>query len=42
MVAIKQEIEDLLGRKVDIVTESSISPYIRDEVLREANPYEGR
>lgn len=36
IIAIKQDIEDLLGRKVDVVTESSISPYIRDTVLREA------
>lgn len=36
IIAIKQDIEDLLGRKVDVVTEASISPYIRDEVLKEA------
>lgn len=36
IIAIKQDIEDLLGRKVDIVTEASISPYIRDTVLKEA------
>ena len=36
IIAIKQDIEDLLGRKVDVVTEASISPYIRTEILREA------
>ena len=36
IIAIKQDIEELLGRKVDVVTEASISPYIRNEVLREA------
>lgn len=36
IIAIKQEIEDLLGAQVDVVTEASISPYIREEVLREA------
>ncbi len=36
IIAIKQDIEELLGRKVDIVTEASISPYIRSAVLREA------
>lgn len=36
IIAIKQDIEELLGRKVDVVTEASISPYIRDEVLKEA------
>jgi len=35
LVAIKQELEDLLGRKVHVVTEPSLSPYLRDEVLRE-------
>lgn len=36
IVAIKQDLEDLLGTPVDVVTEASISPYIRDDVLREA------
>ena len=36
IVAIKQDLEDLLGRKVDVVTEAAISPYIREQVLREA------
>ena len=36
IIAIKQDIEDLLGRKVDVVTEASISPYIREKVLGEA------
>ena len=36
IVAIKQDLEDLLGRKVDVVTGSALSPYIRAEVLREA------
>ncbi len=36
IIAIKQDVEDLLGRKVDVVTEDSISPYIREEVLRDA------
>ena len=36
IVAIKQDLEDLLGRKVDVVTEAAISPYIRDRVLKEA------
>ena len=33
VVAIKQDLEDLLGRAVDVVTEASLSPYIRDDVL---------
>jgi predicted nucleotidyltransferase len=36
IVAIKQDLEDLLGCDVDVVTEAAISPYIREEVLREA------
>ena len=36
LVAIKQELEDLLGRKVHVVTEPSLSPYLRDDVLKEA------
>jgi predicted nucleotidyltransferase len=38
LVAIKQDLEDLLGREVDVVTEAAISPYIRDEVVRDAVP----
>jgi predicted nucleotidyltransferase len=36
IVAIKQDLEDLMGCAVDVVTEAAISPYIREEVLREA------
>ncbi|MFH1829498.1 MAG: nucleotidyltransferase family protein [Pseudomonadota bacterium] len=36
IIAIKQDLEDLLGISVDVVTENSLSPYIRDEVLKEA------
>ena len=36
IVALKQDLEDLLGCDVDVVTEASLSPYIRDQVLREA------
>ena len=35
-IAIKQELEDLLGREVDVVTEDAVSPYIREQVLKEA------
>ncbi len=30
--------QDLLGRKVDILTENGISPLIREQVLAEARP----
>lgn len=36
MIALKQDLEDVLGHRVDVVTEASLSPYIRDDVLREA------
>jgi predicted nucleotidyltransferase len=38
LVGMKQELEDLLGIKVDIVTSRGLSPYIRDEVLRTLIP----
>ena len=36
VIAIKQEIEDIVHAKVDVVTEASLSPYIREEILQEA------
>jgi uncharacterized protein len=36
LIAMKQSLEDLLHCKVDVVTEASISPYIRPQVLRDA------
>jgi predicted nucleotidyltransferase len=36
LVSIEQELEDALGRKVDLLTPAALSPYIRDRVLREA------
>lgn len=36
IVAIKQDLEDLLNCKVDVVTEGALSPYIKDEVLQQA------
>lgn len=36
IIAIKQDLEDLLGCKVDVVTEDAISPYIREQILKEA------
>ena len=38
LVALKQEIEEALGRRVDVLTENSLSPYLREKVLREAVP----
>jgi uncharacterized protein len=36
IVALKQDLQDLLGCKVDVVTEDAVSPYIRDRILRDA------
>ncbi|MFN8459241.1 MAG: nucleotidyltransferase family protein [Anaerolineae bacterium] len=35
LIAIKQDLEDLLGCAVDVVTEAGLSPYIREQVLKE-------
>jgi len=32
------DLQDLLGRKVDVLTERGISPWIRERVLAEAKP----
>lgn len=37
-IALIQDLEDLLGRKVDVMTERSIHWFIRDKVIREAVP----
>ncbi len=36
IIAFKQDLEDLLGCEVDVVTEEAVSPYIREQVLKEA------
>ncbi len=36
LIALKQDLEDLLGCKIDVVTEASVSPYIRPQVLQDA------
>ena len=35
---LKLDLEALLGCKVDVVEEASLSPYLRERVLREAQP----
>lgn len=37
-VGLQQDLADLLGVKVDVVSRGGLSPYIRDAVLREAIP----
>lgn len=38
LVGLKLELEDLLGIKVDVVSERGLSRYIRERVLAEARP----
>ncbi|HII95529.1 MAG: nucleotidyltransferase family protein [Candidatus Methanofastidiosa archaeon] len=35
VVRIEQEISDIIGKKVELITEKSLSPYIKDSVLKE-------
>ena len=37
-IALWQDLEDLLGRKVDVVNEKALHWYIRDRILKEAKP----
>lgn len=36
LVALTEELEEVLGVDVDVVTEGSLSPYLRDRILAEA------
>ena len=36
LVGLKQDLEDLIHRPVDVVTERGLSPYLREQVLSEA------
>lgn len=36
IIAMKQDLEDLLGCAVDVVTEDAVSPYIREQILKDA------
>ena len=43
LVALERELSRLFGRRVDLVTEGALSPYIRDKVVMEARViYGGR
>ncbi|MBI3972473.1 MAG: nucleotidyltransferase family protein [Chloroflexi bacterium] len=35
LIALKHELEDLLGHRVDVVTRPAISPYLCDQILSE-------
>ncbi|HZY40660.1 MAG TPA: nucleotidyltransferase family protein [Anaerolineae bacterium] len=36
LIALKQDLEDMLGCRVDVVTEAAVSPYLRERVLKDA------
>ncbi len=36
LIALGQELEELLGRKVDILTDGGVSPYLKDRIYAEA------
>lgn len=38
LIGFKLDLEDLLKCEVDVVTERSVSPYLRARILREAKP----
>lgn len=38
LIGLKQDLQDLLGRDVDIVSENGVSPYLRDRILQDAQP----
>jgi predicted nucleotidyltransferase len=36
LIGLEHDLEDLLGREVDLVTEPGLSPYLRDRILESA------
>lgn len=38
LAGLHEDLEDLLGRHVDVVTERGLSPYMKDRILAEAVP----
>ena len=38
LIGFKQDLEELLGRKVDVVSEGGVSPYMRNRIFGEAVP----
>lgn len=38
LVGLQQDLEDLLGIKVEVVTEGALHPLLRDDIIAEARP----
>jgi uncharacterized protein len=36
VIAFEQDLQELLGRRVDVLTEGGLSPYLRERILGEA------
>ncbi len=36
LIGFKQELEEQIGRKVDVVTENGLSPHLRETILHQA------
>ncbi len=36
LVGLQQDLEEILGRRVDVVTEGGLSPYLREQILSQA------
>src|SRR4030043_107921 len=37
LIRIKNEISDIYGKNIDLLTEDSLSPYLKDSILKEMN-----
>ena len=38
LIGFKQDLRELLGREIDVVSEGGLSPYLKDRILQEAQP----
>ena len=38
LIGLEQDLEDEIGRRVEVITEAGMSPYVRDRILSEATP----
>lgn len=38
LVGLKQDLQDLLGHQVDVISEGGLSPHLRERILQEARP----
>lgn len=38
LVGLQQDLEDLLGQSVDVLSDGGVSPYMRDRIFAEAMP----